>query len=131
MHSQTRIPALIAALALAALIPSTPLLAHVQLAASTPAAGASAKAPTKITLTFSEKVDPATAAAAIIMTAMPGMANHGEMPIRNFTTSWSADGKTMTLTLKKPLPTGSYDVRWQAASADGHAMKGKVSFEVS
>jgi copper resistance protein C len=125
-----RISALFAALALTALVPSAPLLAKVKLAASTPVAGAKAKAPKTITLTFSEKVNPAKATAAIIMTAMPGMANHGEMPIRNFTTSWSADGKTLTLTLKKPLPTGSYDVRWQAAAADGHAMTGKVSFDV-
>lgn len=124
-----RIPAFLAALALTALAPSA-LLAHVQLTASTPAAGAAAKAPKAITLTFSQPVVQASAAASIIMTAMPGMPNHGEMPIRNFTASWSADGKTMTLTLKKPLPTGSYDVRWQAAAADGHAMKGTVAFEV-
>jgi methionine-rich copper-binding protein CopC len=125
-----RIPALLAALALTTLVPAAPLLAKVKLAASTPAAGATAKAPTKVTLTFNQKVVPASAAAAIIMTAMPGMPNHGEMPIRNFTTSWSADGKTMTLTLKKPLPTGSYDVRWQATGADGQPMKGKVTFDV-
>jgi hypothetical protein len=126
-----RISALFAALALTALVPSAPLLAHVKLAASTPAAGAKAKATKVITLTFSEKVNPATAGATIVMTAMPGMADHGEMPIRNFTASWSADGKTLTLTLKKPLPAGTYDVRWQAAAADGHAMTGKVSFDVS
>jgi len=64
------------------------------------------------------------------MTAMPGMANHGEMAIRNFTTSWSNGNKTMTLTLKKPLAKGTYEVRWQAAGADGHRMTGKVSFIV-
>ena len=125
-----RIAALFAALALTALAPSAPLLAKVKLAASTPAAGAKAKSPKTVTLTFSEKVNPAKATAAIIMTAMPGMANHGEMAIRNFTARWSADGKTMTLTLKKPLPAGTYDVRWQAAGADGHAMTGKVTFDV-
>lgn len=126
-----RIPALIAAFALAALAPAAPLLAKVKLAASTPAAGATAKGTKTVTLTFSEKVNPAKASAAIVMTAMPGMANHGEMPIRNVTATWSADGKTLTLTLAKPLPKGSYDVRWQAAGADGHAMSGKVSFAVS
>ena len=125
-----RIPAFVAALALSSLTP-TALMAHVQLAASTPAADAAAKAPKVITLTFNVPVDQATAAASIIMTAMPGMANHGEMPIRNFTASWSADGKTMTLKLKKPLPTGTYEVRWQAAAGDGHAMNGTVTFEVS
>ena len=65
------------------------------------------------------------------MTAMPGMADHGEMVIRNFTPDWSADGRTLTLTLKKPLPAGTYEVRWQAAAADGHAMTGTVNFTVN
>ncbi|MCL9997746.1 MAG: copper resistance protein CopC [Erythrobacter sp.] len=125
-----RISALLAAFALSTLAPSA-LLAHVQLTASTPSAEATVKAPKIITLTFSQPVDQASAAASIVMTAMPGMANHGEMPIRNFTMSWSADNTTLTLTLKKPLPTGSYEVRWQAAAGDGHAMNGTVGFEVS
>ncbi len=126
-----RIPAILAALSLTIVAPAAPLLAHVKLDASTPAAGTAAKAPKAITLTFSQPVVPAKASAAIIMTAMPGMKDHGEMAIRNFTLAWSADGKTLTLTLKKPLPTGSYEVRWQAAAADGHAMSGTVGFEVS
>jgi methionine-rich copper-binding protein CopC len=124
-----RIPAILAAIALSALAPTT-LLAHVELTASTPSAGAETKAPKQITLTFSQPVDPATAVASIVMTAMPGMPNHGEMAIRNFTPGWSTDGKTLTLTLKKPLPTGTYEVRWQAAAADGHPMNGTISFDV-
>lgn len=128
-----RIAALIAAaaLALAANVPAAPLLAQVKLAASTPTQGAKAKGTKVVTLTFSEKVNPAKANATIVMTAMPGMKDHPEMLIRNFTPSWSVDGKTMTLTLRKPLPAGTYDVRWQAAGADGRAMTGKVSFSVS
>lgn len=129
MRISARLAGFWAALALSALTP-TALLAHVELTASTPAAGSAAKAPKAITLTFNQPVDRATAAASIVMTAMPGMANHGEMLIRNFTMSWSADGKTMTLALKKPLPAGTYEVRWQAAAGDGHTMTGKVGFEV-
>lgn len=125
-----RIPAFLAALALTALAP-TALAAHVELTASTPAAGTAASAPKIVTLTFNKPVDPASAAASIVMTAMPGMANHGEMAIRNFTASWSLDGRTLTLSLKKALPTGTYEVRWQAAASDGHAMTGTVTFEVS
>jgi methionine-rich copper-binding protein CopC len=125
-----RIATALAAFALSALTP-TALAAHVELTASTPAAGTETKAPKEITLTFSQPVDPATAAASVIMTAMPGMANHGEMVIRNFTASWSDDGKIMTLALKKPLPTGTYEVRWQAAAADGHGMSGTVVFDVT
>ncbi|WP_073973544.1 copper resistance protein CopC [Erythrobacter donghaensis] len=128
-----RFPALLAAagLALTTLAPAAPLIAQVKLAASTPKQGTKAKGTKVVTLTFSEKVNPAKASANIVMTAMPGMKDHPEMLIRNFTPSWSADGKTMTLTLKKPLPAGTYDVRWQAAGADGRVMTGKVSFDVS
>ncbi|MEQ5786942.1 copper resistance protein CopC [Erythrobacter sp. NFXS35] len=124
-----RITAFFAALALSAGVPSA-LLAHVELTASTPAAGTQAKAPRKIALTFSQPVVASTAAASIVMTAMPGMANHGEMVIRNFTASWSDDGQIMTLILRKPLPAGTYEVRWQAAAADGHSMSGAVGFDV-
>jgi methionine-rich copper-binding protein CopC len=65
------------------------------------------------------------------MTAMPGVKAHDEMVIRNFTIAWSNNNRTMTLELKKPLKTGTYEVRWQAAGADGHRMTGKVNFKVS
>lgn len=124
-----RIPAFLAALCLAALAP-TALLAHVQLTASTPAAGTEVKALRQITLAFSQPVDQATAAASIVMTAMPGVENHGEMVIRNFTADWSADSQTMTLKLRQPLRPGTYEVRWQAAAGDGHPMSGTFGFAV-
>lgn len=128
-----RFSALFASLALAATALTAPsaALAHAKVVASTPAAGSTAKAPRVVTLTFSEALLPPTAAASIVMTAMPGVKNHGEMAIRNFTTSWSKDNKTMTLELKQPLRAGTYEVRWQAAGADGHRMKGAVGFVVT
>jgi len=126
-----RTPAILAAFALTVGAPAAPLLAHVKLATSTPSAGSTAKAPKAITLTFNDKVVAAKASASLIMTAMPGMKDHGEMAIRNFTPAWSADGKTLTLTLKKPLPAGTYEVRWQASGADGHPVTGTVTFTVS
>lgn len=105
--------------------------AHTRVTASIPAEGAKVKSARVVTLTFSEALLPPTVATSIVMTAMPGMPNHGEMVIRNFTTSWSNDNKTLKLSLRKPLQAGSYDVRWQAAGADGHRMKGKISFTVS
>jgi methionine-rich copper-binding protein CopC len=96
-------------------------LAHTRVVASTPAEGATVARPRAVTLTFSEA----------LLTAMPGMANHGEMVIRNFTTAWSNGNKTMTLNLRQPLRAGAYEVRWQAAGADGHRMNGTVNFIVS
>ena len=64
------------------------------------------------------------------MTAMPGVANHGEMTIRNYQTAWSDGNRTLTLTLRQPLRTGTYELRWRSTGADGHAMTGKVPFIV-
>lgn len=125
------------ALALAALaMGAAPLmfpaaaLAHAKVVSSTPAQGATVTNARVVTLNFNEALLPPTAAASIVMTAMPGMKDHGEMVVRNFTTAWSNGNKTMTLTLAKPLAKGTYEVRWQAAGADGHRMKGAVSFTV-
>ncbi len=104
--------------------------AHARVTASTPAEGASIPRPRTLSLTFAEAVDPAVVAASIVMTAMPGMTDHPPMTIRNFTPAWSKDSRTLTLNLREPLPIGSYDLRWQAGSEDGHRMTGKVSFTV-
>ena len=116
---------------IATLAMSTTVSAHTRVTASTPAEGAKVKSPRVVTLTFSEALLPPTVATSIVMTAMPGMSNHGEMVVRNFTLSWSDGNRTLKMTLRKPLQSGSYDVRWQAAGADGHRMKGKISFTVS
>jgi len=106
-------------------------LAHTRVIASTPAEGATAARPRVVTLTFSEALLPPTAAASIVMTAMHGMKNHSPMVIRNFAAAWSNSNRTMTLTLRQPLRAGTYEVRWQAAGADGHRMNGIVNFTVS
>jgi copper resistance protein C len=124
-----KIPAILAAAALALMLP-TSVLAHVELAASSPAEGSSVNAPRALTVTFNKPVDRATAAANIVMTAMPGVDNHGEMVIRNFTAEWSDDSQTMKLNLRKPLSAGTYELRWQAEASDGHRMSGTVNFTV-
>lgn len=119
-----------AGIALTAATLPTAVLGHSKVVNSTPAQGANVSSPKTITLNFSEALLPPTAAASVVMTAMPGVKNHGEMVIRNFTTEWSNGNRTMTLKLRKPLGAGSYAVRWQEAGADGHRMKGTVSFTV-
>lgn len=119
-----------AALLLASLGASSPALANVRVVASTPAQGSSVAGPRVLTLTFEQAVDPSTAAVAVVMTAMPGMANHGEMQIRNFTTAWSEGNRKLTLTLRQPLRAGTYDLRWQAGGHHGDRASGKVTFDV-
>jgi methionine-rich copper-binding protein CopC len=118
------------AIACATIAAAPAVFAHAKVVASTPADNAVVAKPRMVTLTFNEALLPPTAAASIVMTAMPGVKDHGEMTIRNFTTAWSNGNKTMTLNLRQPLRAGSYDVRWQAAGADGHHMRGKISFTV-
>ncbi len=119
-----------AALALGAASWPMASLAQARVVSSSPAEGAVVSGPKVLALSFSEALAPATAGVSIVMTAMPGMANHGEMIIRNFTPGWSEDNRKLTLTLRQPLRAGTYEVRWQGAGADGHRVTGKVSFTV-
>lgn len=119
---------LTAAFALAAL-PSM-AMAHPKLLSSTPAANASVAKPTKLTLTFSEKMLAPLSGIDLTMTGMPGMANHAPMPIKGFKTAVEGDGKTMTVTLPRALPAGNYDVDWHLVGADQHKVAGKYSFTV-
>ncbi len=119
-----------AALSSATVLAPVAAQAHSKMASSTPAQGTTVAKPRVVTMNFTEALLPPTAVASIVMTSMPGVKNHGEMVIRNFTPSWTNNNKTLTLKLREPLRAGSYEVRWQAAGADGHRMTGKVSFNV-
>lgn len=109
---------------------SAPALAHISVVSSTPTAGSTTKAPRTVSLNFSDAMAPGSTSVSIVMTAMPGMKDHGEMIIRNYTQSWSEANRKLTLNLRKPLVAGTYDVRWQSKGADGYKMSGKVSFNV-
>ena len=122
-----RLPTLLAAAAMAL---SAPALAHVKVASSTPAEGATVAAPKTVVLNFSDTLNPAKTGVELVMTAMPGHANHGIMPIKNFVPAWSNGNKTLTLNLRQPLRTGTYEARWQSAGGDGHKMAGKITFVV-
>ena len=119
--------AIIAAMAL-----SLPGLAnaHSKLLSSNPGANASVVKPTELTLVFSESLLAPMSGVEIAMTAMPGMADHPPMPIKGFKTSVAPDGKTMIVSLPRPLPAGNYDLKWHIVGADQHKMEGGYSFTV-
>lgn len=129
MRSHFPFATLIAA-TLGALLAPTAAVAQARIVASTPAEGATVARPRTVALTFSEAMLPPRVATSIVMTAMPGMADHPPMTIRNFQSAWSNENRTITLTLRQPLVIGAYDLRWQAAGADGRRMTGKISFSV-
>ena len=117
-------------LAAAALAMATPALAHPKLVASNPAANAIVAKPSSLQLRFSEKLVGQFSSVDLVMTGMPGMANHGPMKINGVATSVGADGKTLVVKLKQPLAAGSYKLDWHAVSADTHRVNGSYSFRV-
>jgi methionine-rich copper-binding protein CopC len=122
--------AVFAAAMIAATATSTAALAHTKLVSSTPAANATVDKPGKIVLVFNEKLMAKFAGAELTMTGMPGMADHQPMKMTGFTTALGADGKTLTLLMKRALPSGSYELKWFAAGADAHRMEGSFPFTV-
>ena len=114
---------------LSAMALSSPALAHTKLVSANPAANSTVAKTTKITLVFNEKVMPQFAGATVTMTGMPGMADHAPMKMAA-TSAMAKDGKTMTITLARPLAAGTYKIDWRAAGADMHKMNGSYSFSV-
>jgi len=119
---------LVALIAAAAIALPGIAAAHSKLLSSNPAANATVSKPTKLTLTFSETFLAPMSGVEIVMTGMPGMANHSPMPIKGFKTS--VEGKTMVVTVPRALPAGSYDLKWHIVGADQHKMEGGYSFKV-
>ena len=103
-------------------------LAHPKLLSATPAANAAVVKPTSIKLSFSEALVGPLSGIELTMTGMPGMANHAPMPIRGFTTK--ATGKDLVVTMPRPLPAGSYELKWHAVAADQHRIEGSYTFSV-
>ncbi len=102
--------------------------AHPKLVSATPAAEATVPKPTELKLTFSEALVGPLSGIDLAMTGMPGMANHAPMPIKGFKTV--AQGKTLIVTLPRPLPSGSYQLKWHAVAADQHRIEGTFAFNV-
>jgi methionine-rich copper-binding protein CopC len=126
MFSMNRAVALAASLVLAG---QAPALAEPTLVTADPAANASVASPRTIELRLSEPVVPKLSGASLVMTSMPGMADHAPMKMQA-TTSIAPDGKTIVLKPAKKLPAGSYRIEWHAASPDAERVSGTHLFSV-
>jgi methionine-rich copper-binding protein CopC len=116
-------------LAIAALVAPLPAFAHPKLVSATPAPDAATAPTARLQLVFSERLVAQFSGAELVMTEMPGMKMHGpmRMPAK---ASVAEDGKTLVLTLAKPLPKGGYRVDWHVVSTDTHRVQGNYSFKV-
>lgn len=117
------------ALAVATVFAATPLLADPILVTAKPSANATVAPTNRIDLVFNEKIMPANTRMQLMMTSMPGMANHApmKMPI---SVMMGKDGKSVMVMMKKPLTSGGYELRWMASGDDNEVVSGKYAFKV-
>ncbi|MEV4544342.1 copper resistance CopC family protein [Micromonospora echinaurantiaca] len=104
------------------LVPAAPAAAHNTLKAATPARDARlTTAPTRITLEFMQKLDPAFTTIAL-----------SDAAERRIPASDPAvTGTTGTVTIDEPLANGTYTVAYRVVSADGHPVQGSYRFTVA
>lgn len=113
-----------AALAIAAtLTTSSPILAHAFLDHSDPAVGSTVStSPAVMHLWFTQQLEPAFS--SVTVSDQSGAAvNDGTATID------SSDPTEMTVKLK-PLPPGTYTVKWHVLSVDTHTTEGDFNFQV-
>ena len=102
--------------------------AHPKLVSATPALNATVAKPARVELRFSERLMPKFSGAGLMMTRMRGMA-HPPMKVAA-TAAVAADGRTLVVTPKSPLASGTYNVAWRVVSADTHRITGTHAFAV-
>ncbi len=101
--------------------------AHSNLVSSDPKDGATlAAAPPKITLVFSEELQPDS--------NLISVTDAGGAQVDNGDTRLDLNDPkrvTLTVTLKAGLGAGTYTISWKNMSADGHSEEGSLSFKVA
>jgi len=111
-------------LLLALAMPFHTAMAHPHLVRAAPSPGSARIAPPpELSLTFNEAVSVALCRVTLI-----GAAND-TVPLDTLRSA-PGDARTLTVALLGTLRPGRYVVRWQAAGADGHPMRGEYSFSV-
>ncbi len=113
-----------ALLAFALLLPMATVSAHPRLTAATPAANARLAAPpVSLSLTFQESVTLALSRLSLVDSA-------GRAVALDTLRALPTDAKTLTARIRGALKAGRYVVKWQAAGADGHPVRGEFTFEI-
>lgn len=96
---------------------------HTELKTSTPAKDSRGGSPTSVTLTFTEGVNVAVSAIAILKADSTEVAKLVVKPTK--------DAATIVGAVTTPLAPGGYIVRYRTASNDGHAVRGAFAFTVT
>ena len=84
--------------------------------------------PTTLDLAFSNPVTSADLTVTLVMTGMPGMANHKPMAIKGFDVIPA--GTKVALRFPRPLPSGTYRLDWTVRGTPSDAGAGSLTFKV-
>jgi methionine-rich copper-binding protein CopC len=101
-----------------------PASAHDQLLSSSPALNAQLETPpTEVTLSFVQEIlDLGDSGAIVMVVDSAGVDWVGGEPV--------IDGATVSVPLDEGMADGSYQVRWQVVSADGHPISDVIPFVI-
>ncbi|WP_353226660.1 copper homeostasis periplasmic binding protein CopC [Novosphingobium sp.] len=103
--------------------------AHPKLLRANPAANATVAGPTRVMLAFSERLIAPMSGGDIIATALASRGTTAAIKVAGVTSA-VIGGKSLMLTLKRPLAPGSYRLNWHVVSVDTHRVQGTFSFKV-
>lgn len=107
-------------------------LAQPSLTGSTPAAGGTAPRTDRLQLLFSEPIDAKASTVQLVMTGMPGMANHGAMRMTAIDVKPGKDGRSLEIGAKAPFPAGTYALSWTATGKADHGQaSGQLTFSLT
>jgi methionine-rich copper-binding protein CopC len=113
---------LVLAATLVALLPATPASAHAELLSTDPAKDAVlVKAPTSVTLVFTERLNPD------FTTIVVSHAARQRIPA----SAPAVDAATVTARLDRSPANGSHTVAYRVVSVDGHTLQGSYTFTVT
>jgi len=111
-------------IAFAAFILATvPAFAHAVPKAMTPAPDSTVSAPTEISMTFSEELEPKFSVIKLVDSM--GMTVSKDSAVLD-----PKDAKHLTLALPKGLPAGLYTVQWTSSATDGHKLSRSYNFTI-
>lgn len=115
----------IAAGALLAAVAATPALAHSDVTSTSPAKGATlTRTPAQMAVTFSDAVGTA-GKMTVTRNGAGNLVKSARISPKN--------GRTVLIRLKRPgakKQAGTYKLTWRVTGADGHALRGTVTFRV-
>ncbi|MGH7524828.1 MAG: copper resistance CopC family protein [Gemmatimonadales bacterium] len=97
-------------------------LFHTVLKASSPARNATVAAPTSVSLTFTEKVNPALSSISIL--------KRDSTEVEKLVVKATSEPARIEGAVKTRLAPAAYLIRWKTVSADGHVVRGTFGFTV-